>query len=394
MNELKKLNQFGDNDVERVLFHILEGTFSTEELDFFKEWMKEEKNKEYFRQVKEVWNAVTVAAVSDEEKKEAFRRFSRYISTPRLGKWQWLRVYGKYVALVALVLGGWWFVREEGRQELKEMPVAVVRPLQQEGKKDGVLLTRADGSVVCLTEQDSLEPEADGTHLVHSMIGHLKYQKQGITSEIEIYNSVTVPRGERFHLILADGTKVWLNAESQLTYPVNFVGKERGVILSGQAYFEVSKDPDHPFIVRSGEMETRVLGTVFDVSNYPEEPQRVVLLEGSVKVSAYDRETILCPDQQAMVDVEGKQIAVEEVDARSLVQWKDGILYLEHLGFEEMLGKLSRWYGVVFVNQAIVSPHDRFNGKFYQEDIAEAMHVVSMSAKVDYRIQKDTIFIY
>ena len=102
---------------------------------------------------------------------------------------------------------------------------------------------------------------------------------------------------------------------------------------------------------------------------------------------------MLRPNQQAVLDSAARQLAVQDVDARALTQWKDGILRLDNQTFDEMLGKLSRWYGITFINRASVSPSDRFNGKFYREDIEEAMHVISLSAKIRYVTRQDTIII-
>lgn len=394
MNELNHRDMEERNDVDLMLFRILEGGASVEDLRFFKAWMQEEKNRQYFHQVKEVWNAVAGAALTEEEKEQAYRRFCQHISVSasrrRMRVWR----YARYAALVVVALGIWWLARE--KRGVEEVVAEIATQTHPVKTVSGITLTRADGTVVCLTGNDALEQEADGTQLVRSGERHLEYLHSDTAMQAameEIYNAVDVPRGERFHLTLADGTRVWLNSESRLVYPVRFVGKERVVELEGQAYFEVSKDAAHPFIVRGGEVETRVLGTAFDMSLYPDEGDRVVLVEGMVRVAAYGHEAVLHPDQQAVADAAGQQIAVETVDARALTMWKDGILLLDNQNFEEMLGKLSRWYGITFVNRATVSSDDRFNGKFHREDVGEAMHIISLSAKVNYTIKQDTIYI-
>lgn len=382
-------------DIDRILFKILNGETSPADIQFFKEWMENEENRQYFNQLKEVWNAVTDAALTEEEKREAFRQFRKHIADSSPNKWKRrMLAYCKYAAIIiaAMVVGYLLADQQESRQTPQE--TASIDLTKKMAPVSGLTLTRGDGTVVNLVQTDSTLKEEDGTRLVRSGDRQLEYLRQDSTIQATeaIYNTVTVPRGERFSLTLADGTKVWLNAESHLTFPVNFVEDERVVRLSGQAYFEVAKDSLHPFIVCGNGVETRVLGTSFDMANYPDN-HSITLVEGSVQVSAFDQKTVLRPNQQVVVDSARHRLTVREVDAKLLTQWKDGILRLDNQTFDEMLGKLSRWYGITFINQASVPSDDRFNGKFYREDIGEAMHVISLSAKIKYVTRQDTIVI-
>ena len=381
--------------MDRMLFRVLNGDASPADIRLFKEWMSKEENPQYFSQLKEVWNAVTDIALTEEEKREAFLQFRKHIAATSPNKWKRrLSACCKYAAVIAVaMMAGYWLAgRQDAQQAAQE--TESIKLAKRLAPVEGLTLTRGDGTVVNLVQTDTTIEEEDGTRLVRSGDRQLEYQSQDSANQPTetIYNTVNVPRGERFSLALADGTKVWLNAESHLTFPVNFVEDERMVRLSGQAYFEVAKDSLRPFIVETEGMRTEVLGTEFDVANYPDN-NHVVLVEGSVRVSAFDQKTVLRPNQQAVLDSAARQLAVQDVDARALTQWKDGILRLDNQTFDEMLGKLSRWYGITFINRASVSPSDRFNGKFYREDIEEAMHVISLSAKIRYVTRQDTIII-
>ena len=173
------------------------------------------------------------------------------------------------------------------------------------------------------------------------------------------------------------------------------MGKERVVQLTGQAYFEVQKDSLHPFIVKSRNLETRVLGTSFDICSYPDMAETcIILVEGCIQATAYHRKAILHADQQLTLDTLQQKMSITDIDAKLMTQWKDGILRLDNQNFNEMLDKLSRWYGITFVNNASIDSSDRFNGKFHREDIQEAMHIISLSANITYTIKQDTIFIH
>ncbi|MFR7875130.1 MAG: FecR family protein [Butyricimonas paravirosa] len=141
--------------------------------------------------------------------------------------------------------------------------------------------------------------------------------------------------------------------------------------------------------------ETRVLGTSFDICSYPDMAETsIILVEGCIQATAYHRKAILHADQQLTLDTLQQKMSITDIDAKLMTQWKDGILRLDNQNFNEMLDKLSRWYGITFVNNASIDSSDRFNGKFHREDIQEAMHIISLSANITYTIKQDTIFIH
>ncbi len=166
-------------------------------------------------------------------------------------------------------------------------------------------------------------------------------------------HSLTVPRGQTFKIILSDGTEVYMNTDSRLVYPDHFTGAERSVFLEGEAYFKVARDEHHPFIVRTRSLQTRVLGTEFNVSSYPGSEVQVTLIEGSVEVSDADRQatTRIVPGEQASLLADG-DIAVQKVDVSSYVHWKEGYFYYDNVPLLDIMKDLGRWYNVsvVFCN--------------------------------------------
>ena len=205
-------------------------------------------------------------------------------------------------------------------------------------------LTLDDGRTVALdsTAFRSIGQLPEATVKVADRV--LTYTRSDHAAPAEVkYNTLEIPRGGEYALQLADGSRVWLNAETRLRYPVAFAGTERRVELTGEAYFEVSKDATRPFIVRANGVDVRVLGTSFNVAAYGAEVV-TTLVEGRVAVEAGSERVTLEPDRQAVWD--GKQMEVRQVDASNYGLWRKGIFYFEDRRLEEILDALARWYGV------------------------------------------------
>lgn len=157
---------------------------------------------------------------------------------------------------------------------------------------------------------------------------------------------VTIPRGHTYQIVLSDGTQVWMNADSRLHFPIRFTGTKREVRLEGEAYFKVAHDPKHPFIICTEKMQTRVLGTEFNIRAYNNSPAHVTLINGSVKIkmNEIDREVVLSPGEDiAYVD---STFEVKKVDTDYCAQWKDGWLYYDNVFLQDILNDLGRWYNL------------------------------------------------
>ncbi|SEM82151.1 FecR protein [Mucilaginibacter gossypiicola] len=196
------------------------------------------------------------------------------------------------------------------------------------------------------------------------------YQKNTteITGSPQPYNVLTTPRGGKYQLILADGTKVWLNAGSIIKFPVDFAGSERVVEFSGEAYFEVAHDARRPFKVVSTGQLVQVLGTHFDINAYQDEDAvKTTLLEGSVKVYGKSRtstsaatEIIIKPNEQAVF--KNDQLSKQTVDADEFVAWKNGLILFRNADIHDVMRKISRWYNVEVEYQGQIG-NDTYNGE-------------------------------
>ena len=203
------------------------------------------------------------------------------------------------------------------------------------------------------------------------------------------YNTLEIPRGGEYALQLADGSRVWLNAETRLRYPVAFTGAERRVELEGEAYFEVSKDAAHPFIVRANGVDVRVLGTSFNVAAYGTEVV-TTLAEGRVAVEAGSERVTLEPDRQAVWD--GERMEVRQVDASQYGLWRKGIFCFEDKRLEDILEALARWYDVevFYANPDVKDMRFSVEIKRY-ENIEAILRRIAQTERVHFGVSGRTV---
>ena len=200
---------------------------------------------------------------------------------------------------------------------------------------------------------------------------------------------LSTPRGMDYKVILADGSEVWLNAESRIEFPTNFQGNERRVKLLGEAYFKVAPNEKSPFIVSTDQMEVRVLGTEFNLKSYSNEAAHVTLVKGSVEVG----DMRLTPGQDAWYDKEGT-IHVAEVDVYDVIQWKDGFFYFNDKSLVTVLRELGRWYnlGVIFRNASAMNHKVHFSA-LREGTIEEALSSLNSLRKVKITLQGNNIIV-
>jgi transmembrane sensor len=208
------------------------------------------------------------------------------------------------------------------------------------------------------------------------------------------FNTISTPNGGQYEVILPDCSKVVLNAASSLKYPTSFNSKERKVELTGEAYFEISKNPEKPFIVSSDKQTVKVLGTHFNISNYPNEgPAKTTLAEGSVLVtlelnrglsSPSSDHQILKPGQQAVNT--GNAIQVKTINVDDEIAWKDGLFVFNQTSFKDVLQQISRWYNVEVDYNSL--PDLRFDGTISRDfPLSELLKAIEKTNHVKYKIE-------
>lgn len=255
-----------------------------------------------------------------------------------------LRIGMSAVAMIAIALFSYYFFSNKD---------SVAEPIVLFAADDSpqqVILQKETGEQVVLEEGESLEKQASRELLAAKKQNMLDYSiaEQHKSSNVKgEKHTLTVPRGKNVKILLSDGTEVWLNANSTLKYPAVFLGEERIVQLKGEAYFKVSKDIDHPFLVEAQGVLTRVLGTEFNITAYTPEDTHVVLISGSVEVSSTEGQSYLKinPGENAHLQTNG-EFALSNVDTDSYLLWKDGYFYFDDMTLSEIMLEIGRWYNV------------------------------------------------
>lgn len=235
-------------------------------------------------------------------------------------------------------------------------------------------LTLADGRKILLdTAYTGKLAEIGGTRISKTADGELVYESNLEPNAIAQTNIVTIPRGGEYRLFLPDGTRVWLNASTSIKYPTKFDGAERKVFVSGEAYFEVAKDPEHPFIVQTDQQEIKVLGTHFNVRTYNKARTITTLAEGSVKVmttNGFSKSIVIKPGQQAVLT--NNNLLSSNADIEAALAWKNGLLFFRDAPLEQVLEEVARWYDIDVEYQGEI-PKKTFTGGVNRSSNLSAM---------------------
>lgn len=216
-----------------------------------------------------------------------------------------------------------------------------------------------------------------------------------------VYNTITIPNGKRFKLQLSDGTLVHLNAGTSLKYPVNFIaGHNRKVFLQGEAFFDVAKDAAHPFVVNANKLDVRVLGTHFNVCDYPEDTNAdVVLVEGSVAMHtanesfSTENSTVLKPGCKGSFSKEKGDINVKTVNTGIYTAWINGGLVFRNMPFKNIIKKLERHYNISIINTNLALANERFNASFKNEPVEKVLSYFNEIHGITYTKKNNQIII-
>ena len=225
---------------------------------------------------------------------------------------------------------------------------------QQLAAVENDVLPGTDRATLVLDGGQSIALNEEKTGIAVTGNGITYTDGTGILQSSTVHKArLTTPRGGQYRVVLPDGTKVWLNAESSLSYPTAFTGNERIVELTGEAYFEVAHDTAHPFILKSGQQQITVLGTSFNVNAYPNEDATITtLLAGSIMLSSQNVTKKLEPSQQAVL--KGDKFSVKHVETKDFVAWKEGLIVLDRQDIRHTVRQLERWYDVEFTGVDIL----------------------------------------
>ena len=378
-------------EVSRLIVKYLQGCISPEEKVMLDKWLEESsENREIYHRVQ--------GRVNREERQRIIRKLNKRAAWERVDRntkkyrHPILRRCMKYAATIVLPLFmvgvGFYLIRD--KEEIH--PVAEMVKISPGVTKSECVLADGHKGVLGTETIDSLVSE-EGVNIVKdgNGVSYLGNKEEGDLA----YNIMRVPRGGEFKVRLQDGTLVYMNSETELKYPVRFVGKERRVYLSGEAYFEVQRDTTKPFIVVMNGNEVRVLGTEFNVRSYEDEKcQFTTLVAGKVLLTTHDHRCIeLLPNEQGIVDPQG-DIRKEQVDVALYTAWKDGNFVFRKQSLEHIMEIVERWYDLKVTFEDEWCKQVSFSGNVERyDDFSKLAEMLEATGSVKFRIKNNEIYV-
>lgn len=300
--------------------------------------------------------------------------------------------------LVALSIGLYFYSNSSISQNEQFVELNVKNDILPGNNK--AVLTLADGSRISLDDAaNGLLASQGNIAITKTDNGEIVYEKNNYSknkelAQLPVKNTIQTPKGGKFQVRLPDGSKVWLNSASTLSYPTVFTGKERKVSLSGEAYFEIAPNKNIPFRVISNGQIVEVLGTHFNINSYDDEDfTKTTLLEGSVRVilnsslSSEGKAKMLKPGEQSLTNIKQSGIRIENADTEKAIAWKNGYFKFKNTPIQEIMREVERWYDVELIYEAEI-PTDEFTG-FISNDvnISAVLKILEQSGGVKFTVK-------
>lgn len=384
-------------EIADLIFKYLNGKLSDEEHQALQNWLNED-----------IANQIMLNELQNKDKMEEGLQF--FESVDHHAAWEninnqidnqvvqhsfWsFTKYFKYAAAVLITgIFGYAFLHKKNNTATiakTQKPQVLKNDVLPGGNK--ATLTLGDGSVITLEDMENGSFKKENGVKISKKEGKLIYEILPMENENAItYNTINTPTGGQYEILLPDGSKVWLNSKSSLHFPTAFSGKERKVELTGEGYFEISKNKEMPFVVEAGKTHVEVLGTHFNVMAYDNEAvSKTTLLEGSVKVRNGENKKLLSPGQQAIV---GTQIRVEAVDPDEAIAWKEGYFQFDNEDLTAIMRQLQRWYDVDVVNEKQI-PDKHFTAMISRNNtLSKVLKMLELSGELKFEIEDKRITI-
>lgn len=374
-------------------------TLSAEENLVLKEWMQENKNnKDLYESLND--KAIFLSRIEELSNFDSDKAFNRFLKETQIQNHYNFKKILRIAAVIGPLVFGIYFLLHEKVLIKDNISDSLTKDnisgsvIRIEPGYSKAILKLSDGSSINLEEEERNIATEMGVNIKSNKkeVVYQSAKEQIVTKKIE-YNSIYIPRGGEFHLTLSDGTKVWLNSETSIKYPVVFTDANREIQLRGEAYFEVSENKDKPFIIHTPEIDIQVTGTEFNVRTYEEEKMSIAtLIDGEVSIiQKKSKEVVkLKPGYQAVI--KGLDTKVKKVNTDQYIAWKNGRIYFENNPLEEILVDLARWYDV-----EIDYKDDKLKKLRFSIDIArysefnKVFELVELTKKVKFKIEKNHV---
>lgn len=350
-----------------LLEKYLRGQISQEEVNTLMDSLEDDT-------MRQQWEAAITGMLADQPRKH-----------------QHTRIYAVAATILALVATGLLYFNRVQDPIKQPALTTTTPPIIPGGNK--AILTLADGSQITLDSAGNGAIAHQGNAQVIKLNnGQLVYKTDNRATKERLRNNLVTPKGGQYMVILPDGSKVWLNAATSLSYPTAFTGSTREVQLNGEAYFEIAPDAAMPFIVKVNNSTVKVLGTHFNIMGYEDEHNTsTTLLEGAVEVQHHHTNVRLHPGEQAQIHQDQLTIN-KEVDVEAAIAWKNGYFHFNHASLPAVLRQISRWYDVDIVYEAEV-PAREFGGKIERKSsLNDVLKILALS-NVHYTVKGRQIII-
>jgi ferric-dicitrate binding protein FerR (iron transport regulator) len=375
-------------DINELAEKLAKGTISKEERAYFERWYADFNDEEV---------SVGPGRHGNEEalRTSMLSGIYRKINGEggRHGHRSTLYTLVKAAAAVVLFIGAAYFFlyRKTPAPRLVQSRVQDIAP---GGNK--AILTLANGATIILNDVHKGQVTSQGNSKIikinNGLVVYHVAAAGGKAAEVA-YNTLTVPRGGQFKLVLADGTRVWLNSASSIRYPTAFTGADRTVRITGEAYFEVAQNSRQPFRVLADRMTVSVLGTHFNIMAYPDEPAaKVTLLEGAVNVKSKGNDIRLKPGEQLLLDPSGAMTTVDSVNLQGVISWTHDQFWFNGADIYTVMREISRWYNVDVVIKGNIPEH--FEGYIPRDvNVSKMFEVLQQTNLLNYTIRNNKIIV-
>ena len=379
--------------VSRAISLSLRGDASKEEREILKQWLASSvKNRELYEQLQK--GELLDQKLIDYNMIDRAGDCEKFIATRRKRNCLSNRTFARYAAILLLPLGValaillW--------KSKPEPVISIAEVIKPGGHK--AILTTGGGERVLLSDS-TLAPlrEQNGmiVNVQNNKVSYEAPQDTLVTETQPIFNTLQVPRGGEYVLTLSDGTQVWLNAESEIRYPIQFTGDKRVVYLEGEAFFTVTPDKEKPFIVVSPKASVSVLGTEFNLRAYADEGNvQTTLVTGSVIMQSekYKQQIKLVPGEQGTLDIKTGNLRKQEVDTYLYSAWKDGRFVFRNTRLEDLFNILSRWYDLHVFYLNTEAKDIRFTGDINKtEDFKSILKIIENNERVTFNVNQRTV---
>ena len=383
-----------EEHIARLIFLHIQGMTDNAQEKELNEWRSvSPRHEELFQRMlssEHVEKSISRFVKTEEEEERGWWQLQQRARSGRsVRKIKWFP-YAAAIVLILSVGGVFYFSGDKEQTEI--LPIAK-NEVQVPGSRAVLILP--DGRKVDLENEVLRSDLAQSDSLLLISTRSLKYRDIDSPDTTEVFHTLEIPRGGEYLLTLSDGTMIYLNSESTLSFPVKFQGKERKVYLTGEAYFKVAKNTEHPFVVTAGELEVLVTGTTFGVRAYKDEKDIQTTLEsGQVTVRVEGKSVKLVPNKQVLFNKSTMGLEVRDVDVDLYLAWADGRLVYDNCPLEKILTDLGRWYNIdVFYSRDELRSYQFSLNMKKHEEFTQVLELIGKTGEVQFEIKDNTVIV-